>query len=61
MFTNHDTFTPGMRDRLKLTCMGLGLVRLLQDARQINEARATLAALERRLSLDAQQNKGRDA
>jgi hypothetical protein len=49
MLTIHDRFTRQMRDRLKTTAMGLGLVRLLQDARRFEEARATLYALEKGL------------
>jgi hypothetical protein len=45
MLTIHDQFTPRMRDRLTITGMGLGLVRLLQDARRFEEARTTLYAL----------------
>jgi hypothetical protein len=46
MLANHDKFTQQMCDRLKTTCMGLGLVRLLQDAKRFEEARATLYLLE---------------
>jgi hypothetical protein len=42
----HDQFSPQIRNRLKTTCMGLGLVRLLQDAGLTEEARTTLSALE---------------
>ena len=49
MLTIGDTFTHGMRTRLKTTSMGLGLVRLLQDAGRIEEARTTLDALENSL------------
>ena len=42
----HDPFTPQMHKRLKITSMGLGLVRLLLDAGRTEEARATLSALE---------------
>src|SRR5437870_4714896 len=42
----HDRFTHQMRSRLKTTAMGLGLVRLLQDAGLTEEARTTLYALE---------------
>jgi hypothetical protein len=35
-----------MHDRLKTTCMGLGLVRLLQVAKRFEEARTTLYFLE---------------
>lgn len=43
MRTIHDT---QMGDRLETIVMGLGLVRLLQDARRFEEARATLYSLE---------------
>jgi hypothetical protein len=46
MLANHDQFTQEMCDRLKTTCMGLGLVRLLQDAKRFDEARAELVWLE---------------
>jgi hypothetical protein len=46
MLTVHDQFTHQMRNSLKTTAMGLGLVRLLQDAGQIEEARTTLYSLE---------------
>jgi hypothetical protein len=46
MLANHDQFTRQMRSRLKTTCMGLGLVRLLQDAKRFDEARTTLYSLE---------------
>src|SRR5579859_7999823 len=39
-------FTQPMRDRLQTTAIGLGLVRLLQDARRLEEARTTLYSLE---------------
>jgi hypothetical protein len=42
----HDQFTHQMRNRLKTTGMGLGLVRLLQDAGLTEEARMTLSSLE---------------
>jgi hypothetical protein len=42
----HDQLTRQMRNRLKTIAMGLGLVRLLQDAGRIEEARATLYSLE---------------
>jgi hypothetical protein len=35
-----------MRNRLKTASMGLGLVRLLQDARRFDEAKLTLSLLE---------------
>jgi hypothetical protein len=46
MLAIHDQLTRQMRDRLQTTCMGLGLVRLLQDARRFDEARTTLYSLE---------------
>jgi hypothetical protein len=46
MLAIHDQFTHKMRDRLKTAVMGLGLVRLLQDAGRTGEARATLYSLE---------------
>ena len=46
MIAIHDQFTRQMRSRLKTTGMGLGLVRLLQDARCFEEARTTLSSLE---------------
>jgi hypothetical protein len=42
---SHDQFTSLTRIRLKTTSMGLGLVRLLLDARRTEEARTTLSAL----------------
>jgi hypothetical protein len=42
----HDQFTPQMRNRLKTTGIGLGLVRLLLDAGLTEEARATLSSLQ---------------
>ena len=46
MFAIHDQFTHQMSDRLQTICMGLGLVRLLQDAKRFDEDRATLCSLE---------------
>jgi hypothetical protein len=46
MLAIHDQFTHQKRDRLKTIVMGLGLVRLLQDAGRTEEARATLYSLE---------------
>src|ERR1700732_4340941 len=46
MLAIHDQFTRQMRNRLKATAMGLGLVRLLQDAGRTREARTTLYWLE---------------
>jgi hypothetical protein len=46
MLAIHDQFTKQMCDRLTTTIMGLGLVRLLQDAKRFEEARVTLSLLE---------------
>jgi hypothetical protein len=46
MLAIHDHFTHQIRNRLKTTSMGLGLVELLQDAGLTEEARATLSSLE---------------
>ncbi len=46
MLAIHDQFTPQMRNRLKTVGMGLGLVRLLQDAGRTEEASTTLSSLE---------------
>jgi predicted N-formylglutamate amidohydrolase len=46
MIAIHDQFTRQMCDRLTTTCLGLGLVRLLQDARRFEEAKTTLLLLE---------------
>jgi hypothetical protein len=46
MLANHAKFTRQMRTRLKTTCIGLGLVRLLQDARRFAEPKTTLYSLE---------------
>jgi hypothetical protein len=46
MLAIHDQFTRQMRSRLKTTGMGLGLVRLLQDARRFEQAGTTLHSLE---------------
>jgi hypothetical protein len=46
MLAIHDQFTYQLRTRLQTTGMGLGLVRLLQDARRFEEARTTLYSLE---------------
>lgn len=46
MLALHDQITRQVRTRLKTTGMGLGLVRLLQDARRFEEARTTLYSLE---------------
>jgi hypothetical protein len=46
MLAIHDQFSRQMRSRLKTTFIGLGLVRLLQDAKRFDEARTTLYSLE---------------
>ncbi len=46
MFAIHDQFTRQLRKHLKTSVLGLGLVRLLQDAGLIEEARSTLTALQ---------------
>ena len=40
-------FTPELRNRLKITVLGLGLVRLLLDADRTKEAQATLRSLQK--------------
>ncbi len=46
MLTIHDQVTRQMCARLETTAIGLGLVRLLQDAKRFDEAREVLHALE---------------
>ena len=46
MLAIHDQFTHQLRNRLKTTVLGLGLVRLLQDAGLTEDARTTLSSLE---------------
>ena len=46
MLAINDQFSHQMRNRLKTTGMGLGLVRLLQDVGLNEEARTTLYSLE---------------
>lgn len=46
MLTIHDQPTHQICDGLETVVMGLGLVRLLQDARRFEEAKATLCSLE---------------
>jgi hypothetical protein len=46
MFAIHDHFSRQMRNRLKFIAMGLGLLRVLQDAGLAEEARAILYFLE---------------
>jgi hypothetical protein len=45
MLTIHDQSCQ-LSDRLATTCVGLGLIRLLQDAKRFEEANATLFLLE---------------
>ncbi len=47
MLAIHDHVTRQMSDRLETTRKGLGLVRLLQDAKRFGEAHAMLIALEK--------------
>ena len=56
MLATHDQFTQQMCDRLKTTEIGLGLVRLLQDARRFEEAKATLCSLENGFQGDAEKS-----
>ena len=46
MLAIHDHVTSQMCDRLETTSIGLGLVRLLQDAKRFEEARTVLYSLE---------------
>jgi hypothetical protein len=46
MLAIHDQLTRLMRDRLETTAVGLGLVRLLQDARRFEEAKTILYSVE---------------
>ena len=46
MLAIHDHVTSQMCDRLETTCIGLGLVGLLQDAKRFDEAREALYSLE---------------
>jgi predicted N-formylglutamate amidohydrolase len=48
MFASHES-TSSVCARLETTCVGLGLVRLLQDAKRFKEARTVLYALEDRV------------
>ncbi len=52
MLAIHDQFTQQTTDRIQTTCMGLGLVRLLQDAKRFDEAKATLYLLEEGVDTD---------
>jgi hypothetical protein len=49
MLSNYVFANRPMCDRLETTCIGLGLVRLLQDAKRFEEARTVLYALENRV------------
>ena len=46
MLAIHNQFSPRLRNRLKTTGIGLGLVRLLQDVGQAEEARTVLSSFE---------------
>ena len=46
MLAIHDQITNEVSDRLETTAIGLGLVRLLQDAKRFEEARTMLSLLE---------------
>jgi hypothetical protein len=46
MLAIHDQFAHKMCESFKTTCMGWGLMRLLQDAKRFDEARTTLSLLE---------------
>jgi hypothetical protein len=46
MLAMHDQITGKTRNRLKTACIGLGLVRLLQDARRFEEAKTILYSLQ---------------
>ena len=46
MLAFHDHFTHEMCDRIETTSIGLGLVRLLQEAKRFEEARTVLYSLE---------------
>ena len=46
MIATHHQMTRLMRSRLKTTSMGLGLVRLLEDAKRFDEAKTVLYSLE---------------
>jgi hypothetical protein len=53
MIAIHDQFTRQLRNRLKATGMGLGVVRLLQDAKRFEEARTILYLLENGRGVEA--------
>jgi hypothetical protein len=46
VIANHEEFTGQMRNCFQTTAIGLGLLRLLQDARRFKEARSTLSCLK---------------
>ena len=56
MLAIHDQFTHQMRDRLGAIELGLGLVRLLQDAGRVEEAKTILSSLENGFPGDAEQS-----
>lgn len=53
MLAINDHVTDQMCHRLETTTIGLGLVRLLQDAKRFDEARTVLYALEGRFQSDS--------
>lgn len=54
LYDKNDQFSQQLRDRLKTTTMGLGLVRLLMDTGRAEEARMTLACLQDGLNKEPQ-------
>ena len=58
MLATHDQFTRQIRDRLETTAIGLGLVRLLQDARRFEEAKTILYSLENEFQGDEDEKPG---
>jgi hypothetical protein len=54
MLAIQDHFSHQLRDHLKTTAMGFGLVRLLQDAGMTEEARTTLYSLENGFQIEVQ-------
>jgi hypothetical protein len=53
----HDQVAHQMHNRLECTVMGLGLVRLLQDAERVYEARTTLHCLQNGFKSVAEKSK----
>jgi len=56
MIATHDQITRQMRSRLKTAAMGLGLMRLLQDAKRFDEAKTTLHSLENGFQIVAEES-----